>query len=126
LSTDSPQLPLPSTSTPDHLQHQPQPDVDVITRLGPNSHPNQLTLQNQQPDATTSTPASPTYDNNTAKPKKQKQPQPLPLHLRIVINEWDLEEAFVKGSGPGGQKINKKMSRVQLKHLPTGIAVEVG
>jgi protein subunit release factor B len=43
----------------------------------------------------------------------------------ILLNEWDLEEKFVKGSGPGGQKINKCRHCVQLKHLPTGIMVEV-
>lgn len=41
-----------------------------------------------------------------------------------MLNEYDLEEHFVKGSGPGGQKINKCRHRVQLKHLPTGVMVE--
>jgi protein subunit release factor B len=35
-----------------------------------------------------------------------------------------LEENFVKGSGAGGQKINKTSSCVQLKHIPTGIMIE--
>ena len=43
----------------------------------------------------------------------------------IEIREQDLEEKFVKGSGPGGQKINKTFSKVQLLHTPTGIRVEV-
>ncbi|KAG6059589.1 hypothetical protein E4U17_005984 [Claviceps sp. LM77 group G4] len=38
--------------------------------------------------------------------------------------ESEIEEAFLKGSGPGGQKINKTSSAVQLKHLPTGIVVK--
>ena len=42
----------------------------------------------------------------------------------IVLNESDLVEKFVKGHGPGGQKINKCRHRVQLKHIPTGIMVE--
>ncbi|KAJ3104683.1 hypothetical protein HDU97_008959 [Phlyctochytrium planicorne] len=42
----------------------------------------------------------------------------------IVLNELDLEEKFVKGSGPGGQKINKSSSCVQLRHIPTNISIE--
>ncbi|KAK0626868.1 RF-1 domain-containing protein [Immersiella caudata] len=38
--------------------------------------------------------------------------------------ESEIEEAFLKGSGPGGQKINKTNSAVQLKHIPTGIVVK--
>ncbi|KAF2207780.1 hypothetical protein CERZMDRAFT_10894, partial [Cercospora zeae-maydis SCOH1-5] len=47
-----------------------------------------------------------------------------PLPSRTVIPEKDIEETFLKGSGPGGQKINKTSSAVQLKHLPTGIVVK--
>ncbi|KAF5023234.1 hypothetical protein F66182_4709 [Fusarium sp. NRRL 66182] len=38
--------------------------------------------------------------------------------------ESEIEESYVKGSGPGGQKINKTNSAVQLKHIPTGIVVK--
>ncbi|KAI0201095.1 RF-1 domain-containing protein [Astrocystis sublimbata] len=38
--------------------------------------------------------------------------------------ESELEESFLKGSGPGGQKINKTNSAVQLKHTPTGLVVK--
>ncbi|ETS80214.1 hypothetical protein PFICI_07743 [Pestalotiopsis fici W106-1] len=38
--------------------------------------------------------------------------------------ESEIDESFLKGSGPGGQKINKTNSAVQLKHLPTGIVVK--
>jgi protein subunit release factor B len=41
----------------------------------------------------------------------------------IIINEKDLEEKFVRGSGKGGQSINKTSSKVQLHHVPTGIKV---
>jgi protein subunit release factor B len=43
---------------------------------------------------------------------------------RRIIPESDLIENFLKGSGPGGQKINKTSSAVQLKHIPTGIVVK--
>lgn len=46
------------------------------------------------------------------------------LPPRRIIPEGEIEESFLKGSGPGGQKINKTSSAVQLKHLPTGIVVK--
>ncbi|KAH0292239.1 hypothetical protein M436DRAFT_78844 [Aureobasidium namibiae CBS 147.97] len=47
-----------------------------------------------------------------------------PLPPRPTILETDITEAFLKGTGPGGQKINKTSSAVQLKHLPTGIVIK--
>lgn len=44
----------------------------------------------------------------------------LDYSLVPTLKEQDLEEQFVKGSGPGGQKINKTSSCVVLKHLPSG------
>ncbi len=35
----------------------------------------------------------------------------------------DVEEKFIRGGGPGGQKINKTSSTVWLRHRPTGIEV---
>jgi peptide chain release factor len=37
----------------------------------------------------------------------------------------DIDERFVRGSGPGGQKINKTSSTVVLRHRPTGLEVRV-
>lgn len=37
----------------------------------------------------------------------------------------DVEEKFVRGSGPGGQKINKTSSTVWLRHAPTGVEVRM-
>jgi protein subunit release factor B len=35
----------------------------------------------------------------------------------------DVEEKFVRGAGPGGQKINKTSSTVVLRHRPSGCEV---
>ena len=35
----------------------------------------------------------------------------------------DVEERFVRGAGPGGQKINKTSSTVWLRHRRTGVEV---
>ncbi|KAG1461809.1 hypothetical protein G6F46_003972 [Rhizopus delemar] len=43
---------------------------------------------------------------------------------KIVLRDEDLIETFVKGSGPGGQCINKRSSCVDLRHIPTGIRVQ--
>jgi len=40
------------------------------------------------------------------------------------LNEEDIREAFVRGSGPGGQSINKTRNNVQLLHIPTGIRID--
>ncbi len=42
----------------------------------------------------------------------------------LGIEESDLIEKFVQGSGSGGQKINKTSSCVYLKHIPTGKEVK--
>ena len=41
----------------------------------------------------------------------------------LGVRMADIEERFVRGSGPGGQKINKTSSTVWLRHRPTGIEV---
>ncbi|TDU63101.1 RF-1 domain-containing protein [Prosthecobacter fusiformis] len=42
---------------------------------------------------------------------------------KLRIREEDLQEDFVRGSGPGGQKINKTSSTVVLRHVPSGLEV---
>lgn len=41
----------------------------------------------------------------------------------IEIRDEDIEITHIKGSGPGGQNRNKRMSGVRIKHIPTGIVV---
>ena len=55
-------------------------------------------------------------------------PMTLPTEIeerlaRLRVNAADVEERFVRGSGPGGQKINKTSSTVWLRHGPTGVEV---
>ena len=49
------------------------------------------------------------------------------LHDRmreLNVSEDDLEERFIRSSGPGGQKVNKTSSGVCLRHIPTDITVK--
>jgi protein subunit release factor B len=43
----------------------------------------------------------------------------------LQIYEVDLEETFIRSSGPGGQHVNKTSTCVRLVHRPTGLAVKV-
>jgi protein subunit release factor B len=44
--------------------------------------------------------------------------------LRVLgTGPADVEERFIRGAGPGGQKINKTSSTVWLRHRPTGLEV---
>lgn len=42
----------------------------------------------------------------------------------LDLREEDLDEQFVKGSGSGGQKINKTSSCVRLLHRPSGVEIK--
>lgn len=49
-----------------------------------------------------------------------------PLRARFLalrVHAGDIEERFVRGTGAGGQKINKTSSTVWLQHQPTGTEV---
>jgi len=50
------------------------------------------------------------------------------IELRLAAlgtRSADVEEKFIRGSGPGGQKINKTSSTVWLRHRPTGTEVRI-
>ena len=55
-------------------------------------------------------------------PLKQKQLEKRMAELGLL--EEDIEEKFVRGSGSGGQKINKTSSCVYLMHNPSGLEVK--
>jgi protein subunit release factor B len=44
---------------------------------------------------------------------------------RLGVEEADIVEKFIRGSGSGGQKVNKTSSAVQLRHIPSGYSVRV-
>ncbi|MDP6631461.1 MAG: peptide chain release factor-like protein [Kiritimatiellia bacterium] len=43
---------------------------------------------------------------------------------KLGVEDADLTERFILGSGAGGQKINKTASCVYLKHTPSGIELK--
>lgn len=47
------------------------------------------------------------------------------LMAAAEISESDLEEKFIRASGPGGQKVNKTSSAVYLRHRPSGEEIKV-
>jgi protein subunit release factor B len=55
--------------------------------------------------------------------KKQEE-----LEARMAalgLREADLEEKYVRSSGPGGQNVNKTASCVYLKHIRSGLEVKM-
>ena len=48
------------------------------------------------------------------------------LMEEATVFEEDLEESFILGGGPGGQKTNKTSNVVRLEHGPSGLAVRCG
>ncbi|KAJ5475857.1 hypothetical protein N7475_001586 [Penicillium sp. IBT 31633x] len=47
-----------------------------------------------------------------------------PLPPRLKIDDADISISYLKGTGPGGQKINKTNSAVQIIHKPSGVVVK--
>ena len=45
------------------------------------------------------------------------------LMQRLGVQERELEESFIRSSGPGGQNVNKVSTCVVLRHRPSGLEV---
>lgn len=43
--------------------------------------------------------------------------------MPIELDERDIRERFIRGSGPGGQAINKLSTNVELVHIPTSTRI---
>jgi protein subunit release factor B len=56
--------------------------------------------------------------------KAEKQAQLARDMSKAGVYEQDLEESFILGSGPGGQKVNKSNVCVMLVHQPSGEVVK--
>ena len=54
-------------------------------------------------------------------PTKLKELQQ--LMQRLGVREDELEERFIRSSGPGGQNVNKVATCVVLRHRPSGLEV---
>ena len=55
--------------------------------------------------------------------KKQDELEKRMASLGIL--EQDIEEKFIRSSGPGGQNVNKTSSCVHIKHIPSGLEVKM-
>jgi len=56
----------------------------------------------------------------------QKRQDELEARMAVLgLREQDLEEKFIRSSGPGGQRVNKTSSCVFLRHVPTGLEVKM-
>jgi protein subunit release factor B len=42
---------------------------------------------------------------------------------RLGLREEDIDETFVRSSGPGGQNVNKTSTAVVVTHRPTGLQI---
>ena len=58
------------------------------------------------------------------KVSEKKEKELLDRMRELNVKEDDLEERFIRSSGPGGQKVNKSSTSVFLRHIPTDTTVK--
>lgn len=58
---------------------------------------------------------------NVSVPKQQELENRM---AQLGVQESDIEEKFIRSSGPGGQNVNKTSTCVVLSHIPTGLSVK--
>ncbi|KAI1367547.1 RF-1 domain-containing protein [Xylaria arbuscula] len=87
------------------------PRLAAVASFNPSSNSSR-SFERRASSATSNPPLLQKLSSNRLPPR----PKPPP--------DEEIEESFLKGSGPGGQKINKTNSAVQLKHIPTGLVVK--
>jgi protein subunit release factor B len=63
-------------------------------------------------------------NNNSNKKNNLQQKIQNKIDPKLLFKDEDLTETFVRGSGAGGQKVNKTSNRVVLVHEPTQLRVE--
>lgn len=56
---------------------------------------------------------------------QKKQEELIKRMEQLGVSDKDLEETFIRASGPGGQKVNKSSTCVCLQHIPTGLTVKM-
>ncbi len=56
---------------------------------------------------------------------QKKEAELLARMNTLGILESDLDESFISSGGPGGQKVNRTASCVQLRHKPSGLEVKM-
>ncbi|BGP45789.1 hypothetical protein JCM10450v2_001619 [Rhodotorula kratochvilovae] len=100
----------------------PLPASGPPARLLPTRLSSSLPSPSANPD-TEEADASPAPERPKPKGKAKTQPKPRKRKELPPLNEDDLDESFVRGSGPGGQATNKTSNAVSLIHRPTGLRV---
>ncbi|KAJ2481684.1 hypothetical protein IWW56_001595 [Coemansia sp. RSA 2131] len=76
------------------------------------------TISSSAPDTSTNVNSKANAKSKPNSKTKRKTPvEP------VILQEKDIDEKHIRGSGNGGQKINKTSSCVQLMHRPTGTIV---